>query len=128
MAFVYVCLQFRVHVHVDPLYMVFLQVLSFAYSQPTYFQATFLLFRCLTLFSAQCMRKGYCSLFVFVCVCVCVCLSVTTLVPLYDVCNKLNLPAKPSLNSNVFNLQILLKGFLSRVIACFPFCTAKSAT
>ena len=58
-------------------------------------------------------HEGYCSL--FVCVCVCVCLSVCycSSANVRCVCAKLNLPAK------VFKMQISLKLFLCRVIACF---------
>ena len=42
-------------------------------------------------------------------------------------CGKMNLPDRSSLNSEVFNLAFSLKSSLSRVIACFLFCTAKPA-
>ena len=69
-------------------------------------------------------QKGNCSQFV----CLFVCLSVTNLAPAYDV-GVTNWTYQHSLCSTikVSNWQILLKSFLSRVIAFLHFCTAKAA-
>ena len=85
----------------------------------TTYRTSYIYFHCRTLINARRMREGYCSQFVCLSVCRSVCLCVCLCVCLYvcrqssasvrRVCNKLNLPARSSLNDKGFQLTDFAK-------------------